>query len=71
MESILALTLRLAGPLPAADARACVEGVASAGESERRIAAASSDSPAALSDTLTLTPGPVALRDLGDRLDDG
>ena len=70
MDCILALTTRLAGPLPPADARACVEGVAAAAESVRRITAASSDIRAAMSDTLALTPGPVALRDLVDRLDD-
>ena len=32
MESILALKSRLAGPLPAADALACDEGVASTGD---------------------------------------
>jgi CheY-like chemotaxis protein len=70
MDCILALTTRLAGPLPPADARACVDGVAAAAESVRRITAASSDIRAAMSDTLALTPGPVALRDLVDRLDD-
>ncbi|MCA3720873.1 response regulator [Phenylobacterium sp.] len=70
MEGILALTARLASPLSPADARACVQGVAAAAETVRRITAASSDIRAALSDTLTLTPGPVALRDLVDRLDD-
>jgi len=70
MEGILALTARLAFPLSPADARACVQGVAAAAETVRRITAASSDIRAALSDALTLTPGPVALRDLVDRLDD-
>lgn len=70
MDCILALTTRLATPLPAADARACVEGVTAAAEAVRRMATASSDIRAALSDTLALTPGPVALRDLVDRLDD-
>jgi CheY-like chemotaxis protein len=70
MDCILALTTRLASPLPAADSRACIEGVASAAETVRRITAASADIRAALSDALTLTPGPVALRDLVDRLDD-
>ena len=70
MDCILALTTRLASPLPAADTRACVEGVAAAAETVRRITAASTDIRAALSDALTLTPGPVALRDLVDRLDD-
>lgn len=60
MDCILALTTRLATPLPAADARACVEGVTAAAESVRRMATASSDIRAALSDTLALTPGPVA-----------
>ena len=66
MDCILALTTRLAGPLPPADARACVDGVAAAAESVRRITAASSDIRSALSDTLALNPGPVALRDLVD-----
>ena len=70
MDCILALTSRLASPLSAADARACVEGVAAAAETVRRITAASTDIRAALTDALTLTPGPVALRDLVDRLDD-
>lgn len=70
MDCILALTTRLASPLPSADSRACVEGVAVAAETVRRITAASADIRAALSDSLILTPGPVALRDLVDRLDD-
>ena len=70
MDCILALTSRLATPLPVADARACVEGVAAAAEAVRRITASSSDIRAAMTDTLALTLGPVALRDLVDRLDD-
>lgn len=70
MDGILALTTRLASPLSASDARACVQGVAVAAETVRRITASSSDIRAALSDNLVLTPGPVALRDLVDRLDD-
>ena len=53
MESILALKSRLAGPLPAADALACDEGVASTGESVRRIAAPPPKSTPA---SLTLSP---------------
>jgi len=70
MDCVLALTTRLASPLPAADTRACVEGVAVAAETVRRITAASADIRSALSDALILSPGPVALRDLVDRLDD-
>lgn len=70
MDGILALTSRLATPLSPADAAACLQGVTHAAESVRRITRASSDIREALSDTLVLTPGPVALRDLVDRLDD-